>query len=76
LHQNIADDKSADSAESDLIVNSLGNASSQTRRDTVMSIHFKPNEYGMLTKYKELESIYKMKLSPTIVTLVQEVTDT
>ena len=72
----IDDNKSAESAESDLIVNSVSNTSSCVRRNQVLNIQFNPSEYGILKQYEEVEQIYKMRLSPTIVTLVHEVSDT
>jgi hypothetical protein len=70
VSQIVDDGQSADSAESDVIVNSVSITSSQQRRNQVLNIQFNPSEYGGLTQFEEVEQIYKMRLSPTIVTLV------
>lgn len=38
-----------------------------------MNIQFNPSEYGVLAQYEEIDQIYAMKLSPSIVSLIQGV---
>jgi len=33
------------------------------------SIHFKPSEYGILDRYDVIKELYKVQLSPTVISL-------
>ena len=45
-------------------------SSSALRREKALNIQFNPSEYGILNQYEDIEHIYEMRLSPTIVTKV------
>ena len=64
------DSKSAESAENDLVVDSVSVHNSSERRAQVMNIQFNPSEYGILNQYRDVEEIYNMRCSPTVVSLV------
>ncbi len=36
-------------------------------------VQFDPSDYGIIQKYDEIKSIYKMDLSPTIITLTSNI---
>ena len=36
-------------------------------------VQFDPSDYGIVQKYDEVKSIYKMDLSPTIITLTTNI---
>lgn len=40
-----------------------------TRSTSSIDIHFQPSEYGILDSYSVLKEIYKVQLSPTIISL-------
>ena len=68
------DSRSAESAASDIIMQPASQHSSASqRRHNVLNIHFNPSEYGLLAQYEEVDQIYSMKLSPSIVSLIQGV---
>lgn len=48
-------------------------SSASQRRRNVLNIQFNPSEYGLLAQYEEVDQIYAMKLSPSIVSLIQGV---
>jgi hypothetical protein len=64
------DSKSAESAESDLILSTPSLHNSSERRAQVLNIQFNPSEYGILNQYRDVEEIYSMRVSPTVVSLV------
>ncbi len=54
----------------------MDESSSHLRRERTLNIQFNPSEYGILNQYKEVEEIYKMRMSPTIVSIVHGANDT
>lgn len=40
-----------------------------TRSTSSIDVHFQPSEYGILDNYSVVKEIYKVQLSPTIISL-------
>lgn len=51
----------------------LSAPSDSKKRSNTNSIYFQPSEFGILDKYSLIKELYKLQLSPTVITLTSHI---